>query len=118
MIAIAADNDVEALRRSGLLRLQAAGVSNARNECEWLARSAFARGPGVTPETQRRFRKMISDRCARKPVAYILGTQPFLRFEFSVDSSVLIPRRETELLVQSVLDQSQKSIRTLLDVGT
>ena len=43
---------------------------------------------------------MLGRRAAREPVAYILGVKAFRRIELRVDSRVLIPRPETELLVE------------------
>ena len=54
-----------------------------------------------------------------EPLQYILGKAEFYGREFEVNPSVLIPRPETELLVQHVIDQMRKStVGTLLDVGT
>ncbi len=118
MSVLAAEKSLEAIRRRGLAHLRTTGISNARNECDWLMRAAFSRGTDVTPESLRRFDRMISERCDRNPIAYILGTQPFLHFEFSVDPSVLIPRPETELLVQIILAQPPGSIQKVLEIGT
>ena len=58
-------------------------------------------------------------RVANEPLQYILGFQAFMGLEFSVDDSVLIPRPETEVLVEWVLNQI-KPIKTpkVLDIGT
>lgn len=61
-------------------------------------------------------RTMIKRRAAREPLQYILGEAHFYKRVFEVDPSVLVPRPETELLVEEVLRRSQ-SLR-LLDVGT
>ena len=50
-----------------------------------------------------RYRSMITRRVAREPVAYIVGAKEFWSMEFSVSSHVLIPRPETEILVQEAL---------------
>lgn len=58
---------------------------------------------------------MVRRRIAREPVAYILGRRGFRRLELSVDSRALIPRPETELLVEVALELAPE---TVLDVGT
>ena len=52
------------------------------------------------------------------PLAYILNESLFLDFRFYVDSRVLIPRPETELIVEKILDFSLDSNAKVLDVGT
>ncbi len=54
-------------------------------------------------------------RLRREPVAYILGRRGFRQIELAVDPRVLIPRPETELLVELALELQP---RTVLDVGT
>ncbi|MDH4329829.1 MAG: peptide chain release factor N(5)-glutamine methyltransferase, partial [Nitrospira sp.] len=62
---------------------------------------------------------LVSRRAAREPLQYILGTQEFCGLEFQVSSAVLIPRPETEVLVQETLravDLDNESV--LVDMGT
>jgi release factor glutamine methyltransferase len=57
---------------------------------------------GVTPisaEVKEQIERFIGRRTEREPLEYILGTAPFCGIEIAVDSRVLIPRKETELLV-------------------
>ena len=63
----------------------------------------------------RRFGEMVRRRVRREPVAYILGRKGFRRLELAVDGRALIPRPETELLVEIALELEP---RTVLDVGT
>ena len=63
----------------------------------------------------RRFGEMVRRRLRREPVAYILGRKGFRRIELAVDRRVLIPRPETELLVELALELQP---RRVLDVGT
>jgi release factor glutamine methyltransferase len=58
---------------------------------------------------------MVRRRIRREPVAYILGRKGFRRLELAVDRRALIPRPETELLVEIALELEP---RTVLDVGT
>jgi release factor glutamine methyltransferase len=62
---------------------------------------------------------LVSRRVAREPLQYILGTQEFCGLEFHVSPAVLIPRPETELLVQEVVRRGGLHKQaTLIDVGT
>ncbi|MFL5870489.1 MAG: peptide chain release factor N(5)-glutamine methyltransferase [Solirubrobacterales bacterium] len=104
--------------------LGAAGVDTPRLDAElllaeatgrdraWLAANADA---GVDAPAARAFGAMIRRRVRREPVAYILGRKGFRRIELAVDPRVLIPRPETELLVEVALEVGPGR---LLDVGT
>jgi release factor glutamine methyltransferase len=72
-------------------------------------------GDPVPAAAARRFGTVVRRRVQREPVAYILGQKGFRRLELSVDRRVLIPRPETELLVEVALGLRP---RTVLDVGT
>ncbi len=54
----------------------------------------------VAPEARARYEELLARRAAREPVAYILGRKEFRRITLAVDRRVLIPRPETELLVE------------------
>lgn len=69
----------------------------------------------VPPPAARLFGEMVRRRLRREPVAYIVGRKGFRRIELGVDRRVLIPRPETELLVEQALELRPASI---LDVGT
>ena len=58
---------------------------------------------------------MVRRRVRREPVAYILGRKGFRRIELVVDRRVLIPRPETELLVEIAVEIGARSV---IDVGT
>lgn len=65
------------------------------------------------------FLKMVSRRAEREPTAYILGEKEFWSLTFRVDRRALIPRPETETLVQCVLDHAPRTdIIKGLDLGT
>lgn len=53
----------------------------------------------ISPEVKEEIERFVSRRREREPLEYILGTAPFRGIEIAVDSRVLIPRKETELLV-------------------
>jgi release factor glutamine methyltransferase len=70
------------------------------------------------------YRSLVSRRVRREPLQYITGIQEFWSMEFQVDPRVLIPRPETELLVEQALarvgqkEPEKDSPRRLLDLGT
>ena len=64
-----------------------------------------------------RYQALIERRLRFEPVQYIVGTQEFFGLEFAVTPAVLIPRPETELLVETVLARAAVNAR-ILDVGT
>ena len=104
--------------------LAAAGVEAPRLDAELLlaeatggdrARLAADPDAGVEADAARRFGALVRRRVAREPVAYILGRKGFRRLELAVDARVLIPRPETELLVEAAVELAP---RRVLDVGT
>ena len=65
------------------------------------------------------FRELVKKRGSRIPVAYILGEKGFMGLDFTVSPAVLIPRPETELLVEAVLETVQPlAAPHILDLGT
>src|SRR4051794_11766737 len=73
-------------------------------------------GRGLEPAQARRFQEHTRRRVQREPVAYILGTKGFRTIELLVDGRVLIPRPETEHLVEAALDLPPGA--RVADVGT
>lgn len=57
----------------------------------------------LPPEATKRFRHLVQRRCSHEPTAYILNHCKFYGVDFYIDSRALIPRPETELLVEEVL---------------
>ena len=108
--------------------LSQAGVENAVQESRWLV--AYALGleshhlaskaeEPVLAERWAHAGSLVSRRAAREPLQYILGKQEFCGLEFHVNQAVLIPRPETEVLVQEVvraIDLDKDTV--LVDVGT
>ncbi len=104
--------------------LAAAGVETPRLDAELLlseatgwdrARLAAEPETGVPPAAGRLFGEMVRRRLRREPVAYILGRKGFRNLDLAVDRRVLIPRPETELLVELALELSPSRV---LDIGT
>jgi release factor glutamine methyltransferase len=104
--------------------LRAAGVEDPRLDAEVLLAAATGceraaliadGGAEVSPAAGRLFGEMVRRRLRREPVAYIVGRKGFRQIELEVDRRVLIPRPETELLVDVALE---RQAATLLDLGT
>jgi release factor glutamine methyltransferase len=66
-------------------------------------------------EAEARFREFLRRRTGGEPVAYILGRKEFYGLELAVDPAVLVPRPETELLVELAL---QREFSSVVDLGT
>jgi len=64
------------------------------------------------------FTQLVSERCIGKPVAHLLGKQGFWSLDLQVDASTLIPRPETELLVETVLELNLPAQASVVDLGT
>jgi release factor glutamine methyltransferase len=104
--------------------LRAAGIDEPRLDAELLLaeatgwdRARLVADPEaeIPPAAARRFGEMVRRRLRREPVAYILGRRGFRRIELQVDARVLIPRPETELMVELAAELEPASV---LDVGT
>jgi len=73
----------------------------------------------LSPETLNEFDAMIARRIEHEPVAYIVGHKEFYSLEFDVGPEVLIPRPETELVVEAALEYIKaKPNARVLDIGT
>ncbi|MDO8213085.1 peptide chain release factor N(5)-glutamine methyltransferase [Conexibacter sp. CPCC 206217] len=105
--------------------LREAGCDNPRLDAELLLADALAAtrtSLHLYPERilgaaeSARFAALVARRRAREPVAYIRGTRGFRHIDLTVDSRVLVPRPETELLVEVALGLPRAA--RVLDVGT
>lgn len=75
----------------------------------------------LTPAQLLEFRALVERRAALEPVAYIIGRKEFYGLDFYVDQRVLVPRPETELIVERALawaKQHASSSQTIADIGT
>lgn len=64
------------------------------------------------------YRRMIKERCRRIPIQHILGSQEFMGLTFKVNRHVLIPRQDTETLVELVLEEQKDAGKRVLDLCT
>lgn len=113
--------------------LQRAGIPDSRIEAEVLLRCALGVGRGeflgmlyggdfrLSEEQSERFQYLLRRRLSREPLAYVVGRREFYGLELEASKDALIPRQETELLVEIALeriaDDPIPSAR-VADVGT
>jgi release factor glutamine methyltransferase len=119
----------EATREAARI-LARAGLSDARREAASLLAHAIARDrtflithaeENLARESALKFRDYVERRAAGEPLQYITGRQEFFSLDFEVTPDVLIPRPETELLVETalrLLDEGQAKEAFVCDVGT
>lgn len=110
--ALSADRAaIEARREAELLLQHALRVDRA-----WLFAHA---GDEVAPVFAGQFRRDVSRRAAGEPVAYITGHREFFSLDLAVTPDVLVPRPETELLVERVLEKiPPRAAAQIADLGT
>lgn len=116
------------LLKSTEKQLRAAGIESAQREAEWLlgatlqsdrANLYLMRELHLQPNEQAQFDAWVRRRLTREPLQYILGTHEFYGFEFMVSPAVLIPRPETELLVEKVVELAAPfATPHIIDLGT
>src|SRR5262245_35359710 len=108
--------------------LEQVGIDSAGQEALWIVEHALRlpahqivanRDRSLSFAELQAASMLIGRRVAREPLQYILGTQEFCGMEFEVNPAVLIPRPETELLVQEAIRRLPQGGRTtVVDVGT
>ena len=109
----------------GAASLAAAGIEDPRREARLLLShatrldgAALLRSlPYVYPAPG--FEEFVARRVAREPMAYILGHQPFWTLDLAVSPDTLIPRSDTETLIEAALDAfPSRRVERVLDLGT
>ena len=110
------------------MRLKAAGKEAYAFEAELLLEKAaglnrtalFLRGEEVlSAEVLAVYEGYLSEREQGRPTQYILGEWEFMGLPFSVGEGVLIPRGDTEVLVETILEKQQaEKFKSILDIGT
>ena len=64
------------------------------------------------------YKKLIKSRCFGKPIAYLTGKKDFWKFEFKITEDVLIPRPDTETIIEQVLKITKEKCKLkVLDIG-
>jgi len=72
----------------------------------------------LTPEEARRLDALVARRLGGEPIAYVVGKREFFGLDFQVGPAVLIPRPDTELIVELALERLPQGPARLLDMGT
>ena len=110
---------------SAVIALEASGCDTPRLDAELLlahalstSRESLFMDPerGLSPDEARAFMDLAARRRSREPVAYILGEKGFRRLMLRVDPRVLVPRPETEFVVEAALSLPEGA--RVVDVGT
>ena len=73
----------------------------------------------LSEDEEQLFNKFINERLNNRPIAYIVGNREFMGLDFFVKEGVLIPRPDTEVLVEEVIELAKKKdAKNILDIGT
>lgn len=72
----------------------------------------------ITPAQEQIIHKITQRLQTSEPIQYILGKTEFYGLPFIVNENVLIPRPETEELVELIINENQRSAPTIIDIGT
>ena len=121
--------DTKSILAEANLKLQQIKIKNPHLETEILLSNILKKPREFIfthPETQltksqiTNFKFQITERIKGKPLAYITGYKEFYGFDFRINKNVLIPRPETELMVEETLKRITRNAKhiTLIDVGT
>ncbi len=118
------------LLRTGATYLRSCGVEDSRSEADILLAYVLDTtrdklylniDATVTNQQNNRYAEFLQRRGSREPLAYLLNRRSFMDYEFYVDERVLIPRPETELLVEKLLEIGKSRTHSemrLLDLCT
>lgn len=109
-------------------RFDLAGISSARLDAQIILSAQLNKDRAwllahsehtIPSSTLKQLQAKVERRLQREPIAYITGNKEFFGRRFKVTSEVLIPRPETESLVEAAIDIINESdVKTVLDVGT
>ncbi|MCK4223960.1 MAG: peptide chain release factor N(5)-glutamine methyltransferase [candidate division Zixibacteria bacterium] len=109
-------------------KLRAKGIDRPRTNAELLLEAVLNakkidlyldRDRILTPQQIEKFNHFIQERIAGKPLQYIIGSTEFFGLEFKLNESVLIPRPETEILVEIIIEHIKDFPQPkIIDLGT
>ena len=121
--------NITQILQSATARLTAAGIESARLDAEVLLAHVLNcrrlylyvdADKNLNPAQVTRFESLISQRAEKIPTAYLTGQREFMGLNFAVTPHVLIPRPDTEILVQYAVEKlsALKGDVTFADIGT
>tara|TARA_Y100000389_G_scaffold149734_1_gene149161 strand:- start:66 stop:908 length:843 start_codon:yes stop_codon:yes gene_type:complete len=103
-------------------------IKNSQLDCEILLANSIRRDKkhlilnpkeNINTHHLNKFKKLIERRKRGEPIAYLINKKEFWKYEFYVNNNVLIPRPDTELIIEQVLNiYSKESQIQCLDIGT
>jgi release factor glutamine methyltransferase len=111
---------------SGTAELERAGVPSPQVDAEWLLAHAlgisrtdlYAYGDEAPDDREQVFRELVARRATREPLGYVLGEWGFRRLVLGVDPRVLVPRPETEVVVERCIELlADEAAPRVLDIG-
>ena len=111
----------------GISILKKGLISTAQLDCELLMSKIIKKdrkdiilnqNKKLNLELYESFKFLIYERLKKKPIAYLLGKKDFWKYQFKVSEGVLIPRPDTEIIVDEVLKITKYAPRlNILDIG-
>jgi len=120
--------NIENTLNEGVSVLQKNKISNPQLDSEILLSSSIKRDKKhiilnpkelLSPKQSEKFRSLIERRKKGEPIAYLINKKEFWKDEFFVNKDVLIPRPDTELIIEQVLKIYPKNKQLqVLDIGT
>jgi len=120
--------DIENTLNQGINILQKKKIPNPQLDCEILLSNSIKRDKKhiilnpkelLDSEQLNKFKSLIDRRKKGEPIAYLINKKEFWKDEFFVNKDVLIPRPDTELIIEQVLKiYSKESQLQVLDIGT
>lgn len=125
-LSLAKKMNIKSILQYSISRLQQAGIPTPELDATILVSFALKKDKGFLlthPEYKLKIwpifeiNKLVNRRKKYEPIAYIIGKKEFFGHDFLVDKNTLIPRPETEFLVEAAVD-TFGSLKTVLDLGT
>jgi release factor glutamine methyltransferase len=120
-------NIAEAIAEGSATLPKREGITDPRREAMWLLAAAWGVEEitlrlqperQVPADVERRYRDWLERRAAGEPAHHLTGSCPFWGRDFEVSPAVLVPRPETELLVETALELPLHDEARVLDIGT
>lgn len=113
------------LRKSSIMQLQAVGNDSSSADVDSiLSKMGFSKSDIIigekelSPQQQQNFDNIFARLLSGEPVQYAVGGCEFMSLWFETNSSTLIPRCDTEILVEYLIDSLQEKPVKILDIGT